>query len=182
MPIEFTARFSKLTQHQQNQLAGWRRCVNGAEGADGPKSLWIYGERGAGSSYIGTCALHRIVLDHYDWDYEYFTAQKVMEARRTMWDISRQLPTEDPALMDEYLSIEEDFRFLWEKAQIIFIDNMHATLDLGFWRKHIYQPLEERVKAGKPAIIATSVSPNHPAFEDITRVIESTFVIVHATR
>jgi len=178
--IKFDAKFSNLTDEQKIDLKTWKANVEGE--TDGPKSLWIFGERCSGTSYIGTVALSRMVTDHWDWEYEYYTAQKVMAARRTMWSIERQLPTDDHELMNEYLHIEEDFRYLWEKAQIIFIDNVHASLDLGFWRNHVHQSLEERAKEGKVTIVATSVSPNHPAFEDITRVIETHFVVVRATR
>ena len=179
-PVKFDAKFSLLTDEQKDDLKRWRANVEGE--ADGPKSLWIYGDRCSGTSYIGNCALSRMVTDHWDWEYEYYTAQKVMDARRTMWDISRQLPTDDPELMNEYLHIEEDFRYLWEKAQVIFIDNLHTYLDLGFWRNHVHQNLEERVKEGRVTILATSAAPTHSAFKDITRVIETHFVVVHGTR
>lgn len=179
-PVEFKTKFSLLTPPQKTLLMGWRENVN--EDAPGPRSLWVYGERGSGSSYIGITALHKMVDEHREWDYEYYKAQKVMAAMKNFWDFSRQLPTNDDELMREYLSIEEDFRYLWEKAEIIFIDDLHHTVDLGFWRRHIQEPLEMRVKEKRPTIIAGSVAPDHAAFADITRVIENHFVVVHATR
>jgi len=179
--IEFGhTRFTNLTEEQQVDLSRWRWNINGD--TEGPTSLWIYGDRGSGTSYIGTCALHKMVVEHRDWDYEYHTATKLIEVMRRSWDINKQIPTDDPDLLYEYFAIEEDFQWLWEKAQVIFVDDLHASLDMGFWRKYLHQHLEERVKSGKVTILATTAAPNHSAFADITRVIENHFVVVHATR
>jgi hypothetical protein len=175
------ARFSKLTEPQQKLLWQWFQNVEGE--TDGPVNLWVFGERGSGSSYIGACSLHKMIVEHRDWNYECHTATEVMNAMRNFWTLNQQIgPNADDELVREHMLMDDEFRWLWDKAEIIFIDDFQATLDLGFWRKHIHQQLEERAKARKITIVAGSVAPNHPAFADITRVIENHFVVVRGTR
>lgn len=180
MHVEFNTRFSNLQPQQKDDLARWRHNVN----HDGDQvGLWVYGSRGSGSSYIARCALHKLVLDHFDWDWEYFVAKQVMDAMRSLWTLSKQLGTNtDPELAQEHLLIDQEFRFLWDKANIVLLDDLFDSLDMNFWRAHIHDDIDRRVKAGRATIIATTMAPNHRVFADIQRVIEDRFVVCHATR
>jgi hypothetical protein len=178
--IEFNTRFGNLIDEHKNDLVRWRHNVNHDEG---PVGLWVYGKRGSGSSYIAKCALHKMVVDHFDWDWEYFTAKQVMDAQRNLWMLSRQLgPNADIDLLQEHMLIDQEFRFLWDKAQIIMLDDLFDSLDTGFWRSHIHDDIDRRVKERRATIIATTMAPSHRVFEEVQHVIEDLFVIVNAAR
>jgi hypothetical protein len=178
---EFNTRFLNLEPEQQADLKRWRKNVNAGDSEQ--VGLWVYGDRFSGSSYIARCALHKMVVDNPDWDWEYYTAAEVMNAMRNLWTLSKQIgPNTDNETMHEYLLIDEEFRFLWEKAQIVLLDNLYDSLDTNFWRSHIHDYLDWRVKELRPTIIATTMAPNHRVFDDVRRVIEGRWVIVHATR
>ena len=179
--VEFNTRFLDLTEEQQADLKRWRRNVNSGESEQ--VGLWVYGTRFSGTSYIARCALHKMVVEHDDWDWEYHTAVEVMSAMRNLWTLGRQLGERaEPELVEEHFLIDDEFRFLWDKAQVILIDDLYDSLDMRFWRSHVHDHIDRRVKECKPTIIATTMAPTHRVFEDVRRVIEGRFVICHATR
>jgi hypothetical protein len=174
------ARFDQLTKPQKDKLREWREQVN-SNGYH--KGLWIVGARGAGSSYIANVAVRRLVTDN-DWGWEWFTAAEIIEATRNCWGYDEQIRQHpyDDGLWEEYRSAEDSIDFFWNKIEIVCVDDLHSNTDVKFWRKHCQESLEQRIKAGRPVVVATDMAPNDPAFTDITRVIENLFVIVHATR
>lgn len=179
--VEFNTRFLDLEPDQQADLKRWRRNVN--EDGNEQVGLWVYGSRFSGSSYIARCALHKMVVEHDDWDWEYHTAVEVMSAMRNLWSLSRQLEQKlDSEMLQEHMLIDEEFRFLWDKAHIVLIDDLYDSLDMTFWRNHVHDHIDRRVKERKPTIIATTMPPNHRVFDDVRRVLEGRFVICHATR
>jgi len=178
---EFNTRFLNLEPDQQTDLKRWRKNVNSDDSEQ--VGLWVYGKRFSGSSYIARCALHKMVVENDDWDWEYHTAVEVMSAMRNLWTLSKQLgERSDPELVHEHFLIDDEFRFLWDKAQVILIDDLYDSLDMRFWRDHVHDNLDRRVKEKRPTIIATTMAPDHRVFADVQRVIEGRFVIVHATR
>lgn len=179
--VEFNTVFLNLTEEQQADLKQWRRNVH--EPLNEQVGLWVYGKRGSGTSYIAKCALHKMVVEHRDWVWEYHTATEVMTAMRNLWNLSKQIgPQTDNDTMHEYLLIDEEFRYLWDKANVVLLDDLYDYLDIGFWRSHIQAHIDGRVKQYKPTIIATTMAPNSTEFADMQRVIENRFVVVHATR
>lgn len=178
--IEFNTDFANLSKEQQDDLVQWRKNVRGDSEQVG---LWVFGKRGSGTSYIAKCALHKMIVDNREWGWEYHTASEVMGAMRNLWNLSKQIgPHTDNDTMEEYLLIDEEFRYLWDKAQIVMLDDLHDALDIGFWRSHIQSGIDQRVKQYKPTIIATTLAPNSTEFADMQRVIENRFVVIHATR
>lgn len=179
--IEFNTVFLNLEPEQQADLKQWRRNVH--EPLNEQVGLWVYGSRGSGTSYIAKCALHKMVVEHRDWAWEYHTAREVMEAMRNLWNLGKQIgPHTDNDTMHEYLLIDEEFRYLWDKANVVMLDDLYDSLDMRFWRSHIHDGIDGRVKQYKPTIIATTMAPSHRVFADVQRVIENRFVVVHATR
>jgi hypothetical protein len=168
-----------LDEAQKGPLRAW--WLNMLGKSNGSVSLWCSGERGAGSSYVGRVAFHKALRENVDWKWEYFTADAIMQSMRELWRMEQ-----DPAIHDsddmsiDYWRLRDAFENLWEKADVIWIDELHDTINMPFWRSHVQGKLEQRVKAGKPSIVSTNMAPNHPAFADITRVIEQRFVIVRA--
>jgi hypothetical protein len=174
------ARFDQLDKKAKDKLWEWRRCVED----DAPtKGLWVVGPRGAGSSYIANVAMRRMVTDH-DWSWEWFTAAEIIEATRSRWSYDEQVRQHpyDDALWEEARTAEEEIDVFWNKVEIVCVNDLHSIVDVKFWRRHCQEWLEQRIKAGRPAIVATDMLPNHREFEDITRVIHNLFVVCDATR
>jgi hypothetical protein len=180
--VEFNTVFLNLNEEQQTDLKQWRRNVNG-KGNDEQIGLWVYGNRFSGSSYVARCALHKMVVEHRDWDWEYFKSIEVMSAMRNLWSLQRQLGERtDPEMLQEHFLIDDEFRYLWDKAHVVLLDDLYDSLDMRFWRDHVHDNIDRRVKEKRPTIIATNMAPNHRVFADVQRVIEGLFVVVRATR
>lgn len=176
------ATWENLGPEPREALLEWRRRVV----EDEPyKGLWIVAPRAGGSSYVAKVAMRRMVYGETNMrNWEWLTGLELIKAMRTRWsseDMMRHHP-DDYALWQESDLIQRDFDYFWDEAQIVCVDDLHSSLDIGFWRKHLQHDLEARVKLGKPTIVATDMAPNHSGFSDIQRVIETWFVICDARR
>lgn len=173
------AHFINLTSEQKDLLWSWRWAVNGTE--PGKIGLWVYGSRGTGSSYIASIAYGRLSKDHPDWIPLYHNAKVLMESIREYWQLAQDPNRgQSEELTQDYYALDDGLNLLWDRADLVWLDDLHDSLDLRFWMRHVQPDLERRVKDGKPTIVSTNCAPNHPEFQTIQRVIESLFVVVEA--
>jgi hypothetical protein len=178
--VELAGDFRNLSMEQRELLREW--YLNLDQDID-RKSLWIAGPRRAGSSYIAKVAMLKLIKSMSP-AWEWLTAKELIDATRTRWTTADHVKhhPDDYSLWMDNMALEAEFDFFWREAQYIAIDNFHDTLDVRFWRRFIQPDLEARLEARKPVILATNMLPDHREFADITRVIESYFVVCRATR
>jgi len=173
------ALWSNLTPEQKSDLWRWRKAVEGQE--VGPVGLWVCGDRFAGSSYIASIAYGRMTTDHPEWVPQYHNARVLMEGIREYWQLAQDPHRpESDELTQDYYALDDEIDRLWNKAGLVWLDDLHDNLDMRFWLRHVQPDLERRVKSGKATIVATNCTPNHPEFQTIQRVIEGLFVVVQA--
>lgn len=176
MITEDRPKFANLTEDQQQRLRHW--VANLATG--GKPGLWVCGERYSGTSYIAWLAMNKVWREHKEWTHAKYTAKRVMEAKRDLWNLERNPNRYDSEeLTVDYYQLVEDFKGL-QALGYLWIDNLHDGPDMEFWMRHVQPELEERVKDGKVTVIATDMAPDHPVFEKVRRLIESLFVVVKA--
>lgn len=171
--------YSKLNALQQKNLWEWRENV---QKHTGPVGLWVYGDRGQGSTYVASVAVKRLYCDGVD--FEYIPALALIDMVRRSWfgnELVRTNPN-DYDLFAETLADDEILDDLWD-AELLWVDDLHDTaVDMAFWRRHIQERLVNRVKMGMPTVIATSMYPRHRALEGLELVIETRFVTCYAER
>ena len=172
--------YQNLHDHQQVAVKAWvhDHCLG-----DGQKvGLWVYGQRGEGSTYIASVATKRMVREVGE-DWEYVTAQDLMDRIRTSWsagEVSRH-NAGDYDLYVESASFEDALSSLWT-VNLLWVDDLYDEHDIDFWRKHVMTRLLHRVKRGLPTVISTNMTPASPQFVKVTKVIETWFVTCYAER
>ena len=163
--------FGDLRAHQQGALRAWRKNYLSADSQQ--VGLWVWGDRRAGSSTIADIALSGAVKgDSLTW--EYATNLSLMDAVRAQWqarDISRNVPND----YDLYVEANQAEMFMdgvWEK-DVLFVDDLQEGTDFGFWHKHLWPRIEDRVKRRKVTIIASNLEITAPPLLDISAVIRT---------
>jgi hypothetical protein len=172
--------FKTLHAHQREALKEWRRNVLDSEG---PVGLWVYGHgRSQGSSTIATLALERMEWDGLDTEKVY--CLRLTQAIRKSWgasEMSRHLPNDYDLYVDANV-LEMQIERYWD-VEVLLIDDLHEEqVDMGFWRRHVQEQVELRLKARKPTIIATDMAPNNPTLDGLLPTIDTLFVSCHAER
>jgi len=172
-------RFANLTDDQRDRLRQWK--ANALSGT-GKVGLWTFGDRRSGSSYIAWLAMNALWRQkHEEWRYCEYKAREVMEGKREMWTLERNPNRHDSEeLTQDYYQLDDVFLDLWKRADAVWLDDLHDTLDMEFWMRHVQPDIEARVKDRKAIVIATNMGPDHPVFAPIRRVIEDLFVVIRA--
>lgn len=172
-------RLANLTDEQRDLLHKWR--ANALEGT-GKVGLWVFGDRGMGSTYITWLAMNAIWRKkHEEWRYCEYKAREVISGKRELWTLERNPNRHDSEeLTQDYYQLDNVFLDLWKRADCIWIDDLHDTADMDFWMRHVHPDIEARVKNRKAVVIATNMAPDHRIFLPIKRVIESLFIIIRA--
>ena len=154
--------------------------------ARGGTGLWIFGERRSGSSYAARCAVKRHREEFPETKMagssQYITAATLQRDIRRMWDGEALLRANanDYSLWVEVSQLQVGFDGMWSTGAPLLLDDLHSHVDLGFFRKHAMPWLEQRVKEGKPTIVAGSTSPED--FSDLAPVINDLFHVLSAER
>jgi hypothetical protein len=178
-------RFGSLHDHQQKAVTLWQEnCERGLAGEQAQVGLWVYGDRGAGSTYIASTAAKRMVReidDDFAWDY--VTATNLMDRIRESWSANKvsQGNSGDYDLYVESASFEDAVRKLWD-LKLLWIDDLYEEHDITFFRKHALPRLFQRVKSGLPTVIATDMPPGDPQLDGLEKVIQIWFVTCYAER
>ena len=171
--------FKNLQEHQQDAVRTWLgHCLAG----EGKVGLWVYGDRGEGSTYIGSVASKRMVREVGD-DWEYITATNLMDQIRDSWsanEVSRH-NAGDYDLYVEAAGFEDTVSKLWT-LKLLWIDDLYDSHDMWFWRKHVLERLLNRVKQGLPTVICTNMTPASPQMDGLQKPIETWFVTCYAER
>jgi DNA replication protein DnaC len=171
--------FQSLHGHQQVAVKEW--LTNCQAGGD-KVGLWVYGDRGEGSTYIGSVAAKKLVRDVGD-SWEYITARELMDQIRDSWsanEVSRGNAS-DFDLYVEAASFEDTVKRLWE-LKLLWIDDLYDEHDMNFWRKHVMDRVTYRVKQNLPTVICTNMTPADAQMTGLQKVIENLFVTCYAER
>jgi hypothetical protein len=156
------------------------------EWSQGSKSgLWICGPRRSGSSYIAEAVINKLDSLSAISSWEHIDAFDLTQALRNLWNIQEQQRhhPEDYGLFEEWSAHQEQQDFIWNKCEVLWIDDFHQeTVDIRFWRKHVQPRVEQRVKRGMATIIATTLVPDEPELDGLEQVITDLFVVCNATR
>ena len=170
--------FKNLLDHQQQTLRTW---LDEIENEGDKVGLWVYGDRNAGSTYVGSVAVKKLAPKH---TWEYVSSTELMDALRHSWHSSSILRS-NPSDYDLYVEATLDERELekfWE-VDVLWVDDLvDYYTDMSFWISHVQEKLEKRVKSGKPTIVCTNMAPDAPALERFTQVIKGRFVTCYAER
>ena len=173
--------YKDLQQHQKLAVSEWWEAVRTGEGKVG---LWVYGNRGEGSTFIGTAAIRRLISEGFvGEDWEYLTAFDLMDQIRISWSadqVSRG-NSNDYDLYVEAAGFEDSVAKLWN-IKLLMVDDVYHNQDMNFFRKHIFDRLLLRAKQALPTVIATDMPPSAPQVEMWKKVIETWFVTCYAER
>ena len=180
MTLPVPGTYQNLLGHQQLALKAWMGHLLSGEGKQG---LWVYGSRGAGSTYVASVALRRATREvGEDWDY--VTAQDLVDKIHLSWsssEVSRN-NSGDYDLYVEAARFEDELKALWT-IRLLWVDDLYDdTMDMRFWRKFIQERLVARVKQGLPTIVSGNITPNDVSMEGLRSVIETWFVTCYAER
>ena len=172
--------YQNLQGHQQLALREW---LGYARNGTGKIGLWIYGNRGEGSTYIGSVAVKRMADEVGIENWEYVTALDLMDQIRISWsaDAVSRGNSNDYDLYVEAAGFEDDLTALWAK-KMLWIDDLYSDQDMAFWRKHVMERLIQRTKAGLPTIICTDMSPGDRQLDGLQKTLMSRFVTCYAER
>ena len=169
--------FAQVTEDQQRILRYWWDHRGQRPG------LWVYGPRRSGTSYVAGVGCRKASgeMDPEEWQAPHIiTAVSLIENLRLVWTLEDQAKRhpDDYGLWSEY-DVE---RRLWEwiaVKPVLWVDDMHSgTLDMSFWRRHVQEHLEQRVKRGQITIVATTYAPDDDALEGLTPVILDLFEVI----
>ena len=155
--------YKNLSDSMRVNTMVWRDQVLAAD--DPVKwGLWVFGERGAGTSYVG-----RILAADFRFKRGFVNAERVPAAAlvrdlREVWTAqqhSRQ-NSEDAGLYREAVAAEDAFDAHFFDYDLLWIDQLHDEVVEGdMWRKHIHPLIEERVtEVRKPTIVCTTLTPD----------------------
>ena len=171
--------FQDLQGHQQLALREWFGYAIHGEGKVG---LWVYGNHGEGSSYVGIVGLRRMLREFGD-EWEYVTALDLMDQVRISWsaDAVSRGNSNDYDLYTEAASFETALEKLWT-VKVLLIDDLYDSHDMSFFTKHLWTRLLQRVKQGLPTIVCTNMPPSSYAVAEWRGTIESWFVTCYAER
>ena len=97
--------FQNLNDYQREALRAWRREVQSETSEQ--VGLWIYGDRGAGTTYVASVAVKRLYNDGRD--FSYVSALGLMDLTRRNWqdgEMMRANPTDFELTSDSLVSQE----------------------------------------------------------------------------
>ena len=154
------ARFSNLSSEQQEALRQWFKGVQDPDAEDSKIGLWVCGPRGGGSSYVAEVAVAKYSREYEGDPWEHVTALQLVDSVRRVWsmgDLLRRNP-DDYALFQDLREIEDEQDYLWgPRCGLLWIDDLHhEAIDTNFWRKHVQERVEQRIKAVLPTVVATT--------------------------
>ena len=172
------ATFANLNPTQQETLRRWHDQLDQEQ-----CGLWVVGDRRSGSSYIAEVAVRNVKREFWSW--EMVRANALVEEIHLFWSLStavRQHP-DDFALWEDMNKVDMTLDHLWHQCELVWIDDLRPdAVDIDFWRRHAQAKIEDRVKEGKPTVIATNLLPAAPELMGLQRVIEDLFVVCDAAR
>lgn len=147
--------------------------------------LWIFGDRSAGTSYIGMTVGGSLTNKRRSIEYLdgiHVRAHKLLEDLRGMWTMSQLTRTnsDDIGLFWEAQSAEDEFQGMFNRASLLWVDDFHhETIDMPLWKKYVQPLIEMRVKDKKPTIVCTTLAPDDVALPK--GVVERLFVTARCT-
>jgi len=169
-----------LSEPMQAKLKEWRRELRDPT----PRTkygLWVFGDRLAGTSYVGYVAGGRLAFMEGYSAAERVTAVKMLQELRATWSAGQVMRTnaDDVGLYWEATMAEDTFNGHFD-ADLLWIDDLHhETIDMPMWKKHIQPLLEDRVKNKLPTIVCTTMAPDDPALPK--GVVEGLFTTARCT-
>ena len=173
--------FQSLHGHQQVAVKEW---LANCQASDDKVGLWCYGDRGEGSTYIGSAAVKKLIREHDIGDsWDYIPALDLMDRIRESWsanEVSRGNAS-DFDLYVEAAGFEDAVKLLWD-LKLLWVNDLYDSQDMGFWHKHVMERLIKRVKNGLPTVICTNMTPASPQMTGLQKVIENLFVTCYAER
>ena len=157
-------------------LKQWRMNALTTEGKQG---LWLFGPRGAGTSYAAKVIVSRMAYeeDGFIGETEHVEAVDLVTLVRATWGASSKQRdhSDDLALFLEAQDIEDRLDYLFYRCRLLWVDDLHHdTIDWNIWRKHVQPFLERRVKHRMPTVISTTLPPVHDFLP--ARVIDTHFI------
>jgi hypothetical protein len=147
--------------------------------------LWIFGERSAGTSYVGLVVGGSLVDKRRYIEYldgVHVRAHKLLEDLRGMWTMSQLTRTnsDDIGLFWEAQTAEDEFHSMFNRASLLWVDDFHhETIDMPLWKKYVQPLIEMRVKDKKATIVCTTLGPDDKALPK--GVVERLFVTARCT-
>ena len=152
----------------QNQLYTWDENIRRPHRDDGsypPRGLWVRGERGAGSTFVGRGAyIHAESIFDRPFGTERFASQvgalELAEMVRNRWtlDSGTRQNSYDQGLWEEAYAHRKRVDWLLSESPVTFVDNLYEdTYDEAFWRKNIWPFFDSKIKKGKAVVIASDM-------------------------
>ena len=175
--------YKNLTKAMCLKVMLWRDSVTDEVTEQTKWGLWVFGERGAGTSYVG-----KILAADLRFKRGYVNAERVPAAGlvrdlREVWTAQQHARqnSDDVALYRESVATQDAFDAHFFGYDLLWIDQLHDEVVEGdMWRKHIHPLIEERVtEVQRPTIVCTTLTPDDPVFPK--GVIERLFVTAHCT-
>jgi hypothetical protein len=108
----------------------------------------------------------------------------LLDTIRRSWgagEISRHLPSDYDLYVDANVLDMQVERY-WD-VDVLMLDDFHEeVIDMNFWRRHVQPKVERRLKARKPTIVTTDMTPKSNTLDGLGRVIDNLFVSCYAER
>lgn len=142
--------------------------------------LWVFGPHNSGTTYVGRVAVRMLGrLDGID-GWEHFYAREMVSEIRQLWtmDTLVRANPNDYTLWTEWNDRQQAVDYVWKGLSVLFLNDFDTeAVDISFWRKHVHPPVIERVKEGRPTIIATTLEPGSDQLVGLQAVIDREFVV-----
>lgn len=158
------------------------RAPTHVDGATIKYGLWIFGNRLAGTSYIGKEATARLTYNH-GYHGEVIAAADLIQMISGIWTITDQMRrnNDDVGLWWEAKGAEDALDYYFRVCDLLMVDDVHdEAIGMKIWKRHIQPQIEQRVKRGMPTIVCTTLPPDDEALPP--RVVDGLFVTLHAER
>lgn len=169
-----------LTDEVRLGLRDWRRGVLDRTPVT-KYGLWLFGERGAGTSYVGKAIAGRMFFQEEGFLGAFrVSATELMQRTRNVWSMEQQMRhnSDDLALFYDSRDAEEILDRYYKVSDLLWIDDLHdETIEMPFWRRHVQGYVEERVKNKLATIVSTTLPPDDDSLPK--RVIADLFQVVY---
>jgi hypothetical protein len=174
----------------RDELRKWRRGVLGHPREGQPLDralsesrvqygLWLFGERFAGTSYIGQALTGRMCFQEGLAGVERVTAAELIEHTKDVWSFDQMVRRngEDMAVWGDMTAAQAVLERYFTLCDLLWVDDFHhETIQMPFWKRYVQPYLEERVKGKLPTIVSTTCPPDDDSMHK--KVIEGLFHVV----
>ena len=153
-----------LAEKDREAVRSWRWAIRESL-PEAKYGLWIFGQRVAGTSYLGLVTGAQMAFKQGYLDAQVVSAIDLLQQLRGVWSAGALMRSnaDDVGLYWEAVMAEDDLQ-LYFTGDLLIIDDLHdETIDWSMWRKHIQPLVEQRVKAKMATIVCTTMPPDDTA-------------------